>query len=187
MISAVLDSCVLYSAPLRDFLLRLAEDKLINPFWSEDIHNEWIHSLLKKRPKLLREKLERTRWEMDTFFPESIVQGYETIIPTLQLPDPKDRHVLAVAIHAKAKHIVTFNLKDFPASALLPYQVKAISPDDFVQGIIEYDAQTFITTVAKHQAFLKNPPKMMAEYLATLEKQGLSKTVTFLREHRADI
>jgi len=187
MISAVYDACVLYSAPLRDFLLRFAEDKLVVPFWSAEIQDEWIRSLLAKRPDLQKEKLERTRREMDTYFSESLVQGYEFIIPTLQLPDAKDRHVLAAAIHVKAEYIVTFNLKDFPQSVLVPYKIEAISPDDFVLRVIEYDSNAFLTTVAKHRAFLSRPAKTAEEYLATLEKQGLVKTVAFLREHESEM
>ena len=124
---------------------------------------------------------------MDFHFPHALVQGYESITSVLQLPDPNDRHVLAVAIHVKAEYIVTFNLKDFPKSTLIPHKVEAISPDDFALRVIEYDSQTFITAVAKHRAFLVRPPKTVDEYLATLEQQRLFKTVAFLREHRADI
>jgi len=187
MISAVLDACVLYSAPLRDFLLRLAFAGLIDLFWSKDIQNEWISSLLKKRPELEREKLERTRREMESCFPNGLVHGYEPIIRTLQLPDPKDRHVLAAAIHAKTEYIVTFNLKDFPKSALLPYQMEAVSPDDFVLRVIEYNTKVFIETVARHRAVLTRPPKTVDEYLTTLEKQRLLQTVAFLQEHKTDI
>ena len=187
MISAVLDACVLYSAPLRDFLLRLAFAGLIDPFWSEDIQDEWIHNLLEKRPELEWEKLERTRREMESRFPNGRVQKYEPIIPTLRLPDPKDRHVLAAAIHARADYIVTFNLKDFPQSALLPYRVEAISPDEFVLRVIEYNTKVFIETVARHRAILVRPPKTAGEYLATLEKQGLPQTVAFLRNRESDI
>ena len=187
MISAVFDACVLYSASLRDFLLRLALADLFSPYWSEEIHKEWIQSLLRNRPDLKRENLERTRRAMDSHFPNSLVYGHESIVPTLQLPDPKDRHVLAVAIFTKAEYIVTLNLKDFPQSALAPYQVKAISPDNFVLRIIEYNAKTFVTTVARHRAILARPPKSVDEYLATLEKQRLPKTVAFLREYKDDL
>ena len=187
MIDAVLDACVLYSALLRDFLLRLAANKLFGPLWSEEIQNEWIRSLLRKRSGLKHEKLERTRREMDSYFPESLVRGYESITPTLMLPDPNDRHVLAVAIYTKAKYIVTFNLDDFPDSVLAPHQVKAISPDEFVLRIVELDSEHFIETVAKHRAVLSRPVLSVAEYLATLEKQGLSKTVAFLRNHVGDL
>jgi len=124
---------------------------------------------------------------MDTKFPRSRVMGFEEIILTLQLPDLKDRHVLAVAIHAKAKAIVTLNLKDFPKPALAPYQVEAISPDNFVSRVFEYDTETFINAVAKHRYDLTRPPKSADEYLAILEKQGLHQTVKFLREHKGEI
>ena len=187
MISAVFDACVLYSAPLRDFLLRLAFAGLFLPFWSEEIQDEWIRSLLQKRSDLKRENLERTRRNMDSHFPNGCVRGYESIISVLQLPDPKDRHVLAAAIHAKAEYIVTLNLGDFPETALAPYHVKAISPDDFVLRVIEYNTKVFLETVGRHRAVLARPPKTVDEYLATLTQHNLSKTVTFLRKHEADI
>ena len=44
---------------------------------------------------------------------DCLVSGYETLIPSIELPDPDDRHVVAAAIHCGASLIVTFNLKDF--------------------------------------------------------------------------
>ena len=187
MISALFDACVLYSASLRDFLLRLSFDGLIFPFWSEKIQNEWIRNLLRNRPDLKRENLERTCREMDFHFPNSLVRGYEPILPTLQLPDPDDRHVLAAAIYAKAKYIVTFNLGDFPESALAFHQVEAIFPDDFVLRVIGCTPVPFLAAIAKHRAILARPPKTVDEYLATLKRRGLPKTVAFLQEHHADL
>jgi predicted nucleic acid-binding protein len=187
MTKAVLDACVLYSASLRDFMLRIAKGGLFTPFWSEEIQDEWTRNLLQNRPDMKREKLEHTRRKMDSSFPNGCVRGYESITPTLRLPDEKDRHVLAVAILAEAEYIVTFNLNDFPQSSLAPYHVKAISPDDFVLRVIEYDAETVIETTARHRAYLIRPSKSVDEYLATLEKQRLPKTVAFLRKHERDI
>ena len=185
--SAVFDACVLYSAPLRDFLLWLGYAGLVRPFWSEEIRNEWMNSLLQKRSDLKREKLERTCREMDFHFPNGLVRGYESLTPTLQLPDPKDRHVLAVALYAKAESIVTFNLKDFPNTILQAYNVEAVSPDEFVMRLIQNIPDRVLEVVRFHRLRLKHPPKTVAEYLATLEKQGLPKTVAFLQEHEADI
>jgi predicted nucleic acid-binding protein len=186
MISAVLDACVLYSGTLRDFFLRLAEGKLLHPFWTEKIQNEWTRSLLQKRPEL-NERVARTRRKMDSHFPNSLVQGYEPLIPMLQLPDIKDRHVLAAALHVKAACIVTFNLNDFPMSALQPHGIEALSPDEFVLRIIQKRANRVLVTVKRHRAGLVNPSLSASEYLATLEKQGLPKTVMFLRKHASDI
>jgi len=48
------------------------------------------------------------------------ISGFESLIATLGLPDPDDRHVLAAALHAWSKLIITINLKNFPAAALSP-------------------------------------------------------------------
>ena len=187
MIRAVCDACVLYSASLRDFLLRLAENELIFPFWSEEIHDEWTRSLLRNRSDLKQEKVERTRKKMDFHFPDSLVQGYEPIIPTLTLPDPDDRHVLAVAIRTKAEYIVTFNLDDFPKTILQPYGIEAVSPDEFVQQLIRQVPRPLLLAVNHHRLGLIRPQKTIEEYLATLEKHGLPMTVAFLRKHANDI
>ena len=187
MIKAVYDACVLYSAPLRNILLCFAEEELVFPLWSEEIRDEWIRNLLRNRPDLTKEKLDRTHREKIRHFPSGLVRGYEAITPTLSLPDSNDRHVLAVAIHAKAEYIVTFNLDDFPKTILLPYGIEAISPDKFVLRLIQDYPRQVLQAVKNHRLSLTRPPKLVNEYLATLEKQGLPKMVAFLREHEADI
>ena len=47
-----------------------------------------------------------------------------------QLKDPKDEHVLELAINARAVYIVTFNRKDFVGSER--FGVKVISPAEFL-------------------------------------------------------
>lgn len=114
----VLDACVLYSAPLRDFMMHLSLLDVIEARWTNLIHEEWIRSILRDRPDLDRERLERTRRLMDENTRDSLVTGFEHLIPKLSLPDADDRHVLAAAIHCEADAIITFNLKDFPAKAI---------------------------------------------------------------------
>ena len=187
MIKAILDACTLYAAPLRDFLLRLAENELFYPFWSEEIQNEWIRNLLRNRPDLKPESLERTRRNMDTRFPNSLVQGYESLIPTLHLPDLNDQHVLAAAIHAKAESIVTFNLADFPQSVLQFYGIEALSPDELVLRLIQKRQNRVIVTIKNHRSLLIRPSFLANEYLAMLAKQGLPKMVALLLEHESDL
>src|SRR5438045_1156639 len=130
--TVILDACVLYPAPLRDLLLWLAVTGLYRPRWTEMIHQEWMENLLKARPDLLRDRLERTRDLMNQAVPDCLVLGHEGLINGLSLPDPHDRHVLAAAIHGGAEGIVTYNLADFPATALTAHGILAQHPDDFI-------------------------------------------------------
>jgi hypothetical protein len=59
---------------------------------------------------------------------DAVVTGHEVLIEGLELPTPNDRHVLAVAILAKADMILTFNLKDFPTIALRPFTIEGSTP-----------------------------------------------------------
>jgi hypothetical protein len=47
---------------------------------------------------------------MNSALPGATVSGYAELIPTLELPDPDDRHVAAAAITARAQVILTWNL-----------------------------------------------------------------------------
>ena len=126
--TAIYDACVLYPAPLRDFLMWLGLSGRFRARWSEQIHKEWKRNLLKNRPDLTREQLDRTSALMDRAIPDGLVVGYEALIPGLALPDPDDRHVLAAAIRCNASVIVTFNQKDFPDDILAPFGIEAQHP-----------------------------------------------------------
>ena len=97
------------------------------------------------------------------------------------LPDPDDRHVLAAAIHADAEVIVTFNLRDFPASELATHGIEAIHPDEFLVALFDASPGPFCAAVKRQREGLRNPPKSADELLATFENQGLVQTVTRLR------
>jgi predicted nucleic acid-binding protein len=64
---------------------------------------------------------------MNAHVRDCLVGNYESLISSLSLPDPDDRHVLAAAIRARADVIVTFNLKDFPAEALEKRKVRGVA------------------------------------------------------------
>jgi len=180
---AVLDANVLYPAPLRDLLVSLAVEGAFAARWTEAIHAEWIENLLEHQPRHERARLERTRDLMNRAVRDCLVMGYEPLIPTLRLRDADDRHVLAAAIRAGAEFIVTFNLRDFPAAALAPYNVEARHPDDFVLELLDQDAMLACRAVRVQRARLKNPPHSVAEMLQVLEAQGLAQSVARLRRY----
>jgi hypothetical protein len=120
---------------------------------------------------------------MDKHAIDVLVIGYEDLIPGLQLPDPNDRHVLAAAIRGQANVIVTMNLRDFPSDVLAPFGIEAQRPDEFILHLLDLAPGAVVAAAENHRQSLKNPPKTVSEYLETLERQGLTQTVTVLREH----
>ena len=178
---AVLDACVLYPAPLRDLLMHLTLVDAFRARWTEAIHDEWIRNLLINRPELRLGQLERTRHLMNAHVRDALVENYESLIDTLDLPDKNDRHVLAAAMHIRADVIITFNLRDFPAEKLAPYSINAAHPDEFVVSLIENAADLVCLAAERQRRSLKNPPKSLPEFLAILEKNGLPKTVEQLK------
>ncbi|MFB2918004.1 PIN domain-containing protein [Aerosakkonema funiforme] len=180
--TALYDSCVLYPAPLRDFLMQLALTDLFSAKWTDRIHEEWIRNVLLKRQDLTLEQLTRTKELMNSYVRDCLVTGYEYLIPSLELPDTEDRHVLAAAIKGGADVIVTFNLSDFPDAILEQYEIKAQHPDEFISNLIDLKPGKVVSAAESCRQRLKNPPKSIDDYLETLLKQGLSISVSMLRE-----
>ena len=178
----VYDACVLYPAPLRDLLLRLAVSGLVRARWSDEILDECFRSILANRPQLKAGALERTRTLMNAAVADCLVTGYEDLIPGLSLPDPDDRHVLAAAIRSGAQVIVTANLDDFPEAQLRKFGLEAQHPDEFVCHLLDLAPGVVLATVSEQAADLKTPPRTVADLLETLQSNGLGQTVARLRE-----
>jgi predicted nucleic acid-binding protein len=178
----ILDANVLFPAPLRDFLMHLAITGVVQVRWSAQIEDEWVRNVLLQRPDLEPERIKNTAQKMNRAIPDAMVTGFETLESTLELPDPKDRHVLAAAIFAKAEVIVTKNLRDFPRNVLSKYSLEALHPDEFVHHLLQLAPQFVIRAVREQQQGLKNPPRTISQVLDTLENQGMPLTVAWLRD-----
>jgi hypothetical protein len=162
--AVVYDACVLYPAPLRDLLMHLALSDLYRARWSDLIHDEWTRNLLANRPDLNQDQLDRTRALMNAHVRDSLVDGFDYLIPVIDLPDADDRHVVAAAIHSGASLIVTFNLKDFPSASLQRYDIVAQHPDAFIVDLLDLQ------------------PAAVLEAVDTLLAQGLHQSVAIMRQ-----
>lgn len=183
--TAVYDACVLYPAPLRDFLMWLGLSGRFRARWSAQIHDEWKRSVLRDRPDLTVDQLNRTSALMDQAIPDALVSGHEALAENLRLPDPGDRHVLAAAIRCGASVIVTFNEKDFPPGALEPFGIEAQHPDQFIDNLFDLDPAAVIAAAQRQRRQLKNPPMTVDAYLDVLLRQGLAQTTQALSGYRA--
>jgi predicted nucleic acid-binding protein len=181
------DANVLYSGLMRDLLMRLALANIFQAKWTNDIQEEWIRNLSAKRPDLPVENHQRVRLKMEEALPDALVTGHEYLIPTLTLPDPNDRHVLAAAIHCGANKLVTSNLKDFPSKVLKVYGIEAQHPDDFACGWLEREPDAVILAVSKQRKALLNPPKTVQQLLIDLEERNLKRFAKALESFRESL
>ena len=87
--TVVYDACLLYPAPLRDLLMRLALTDLYRARWSDQIHEEWITAVLRNRPDLSRQQLERThsRWLPIARHKMAFAANFDCIPPRSLLAD----------------------------------------------------------------------------------------------------
>jgi predicted nucleic acid-binding protein len=182
--TAVYDACVLYPAPLRDFLMWLGLSGRFRARWSAQIHDEWKRNLLINRPDLSAEQLDRTSDLMDRAIPGALVTGFEPLMAGLSLPDPNDHHVLAAAIRCHASVIVTFNERDFPGDVLDAFGMEAQHPDVFAENLFDLDPACVVAAAQRQRQQLKSPPMEVDRYLDVLRRQGLNQTVKALSAFR---
>lgn len=166
--TALYDADVLHPPGLRDLLVRLGQTGLFRARWSEQILDEMVASILRRRPDLDPERLARTRQLMCEAVADCLVTGYEPLINGLSLPDPDDRHVLAAAIRCSAQVIVTANLDDFPAAALERFNIEAQSPDQFVLDVVNLAPARVAAVIQQQSAALRNPSRTVDELLEDL-------------------
>lgn len=179
--TVVYDACVLYPAPLRDLLVRVASTPMVRAKWTDRILDEVFRNILANRPDLDAPRLARTRALMNEAVRDALVVGYEHLIDALALPDPDDRHVLAAAIRAGAQAIVTRNLKDFPAERLEPFGVEAVDPDAFVLDLLDLAPGAVLRMLQEQAAALRKPPMTLDGLLDVLQADGMLRTVAEVR------
>lgn len=153
--------------PLADLLLRLGQAGTYQPLWSAEILEE-----VERNPPNLGVPKDRATARVDRmreYFPDAEVTGFEPVIANMT-NHPKDRHVLAAAVHARATLIVTANLKDFARSELDPHNIKAIHPDDFLLDQLDIHPHRTARCLRQQIANLTNPPVSPEEFLVHLAR-----------------
>lgn len=178
-----LDTNVLFPASLVDTTLRLAEVEIIRPHWSAHVMDELERNLANHiGPANAR----RRRETMEAAFPEAMVTGYEEIVDRMR-NDPKDRHVVAAALHSDCELIVTFNLKDFPDEALTPHNLHAVHPDDFLLDQLDLYPHAVRQSLVRQAAATARPSLTLLQLIEQFEKVGLRGFPAELRRRWPDL
>jgi hypothetical protein len=183
--TVIYDSNVLFGSFRRNVMIYLAQAGMFQAKWTKDIHEEWMPRLREKYPDVTIEQVQRIRGLIDASIPDCLVRGYERIIQGLELPDPKDRHVLAAAIKAGAQVIVTANVDHFPVSALHEFDIEAQHPDDFILFQKEENLPAVIQQLQACRAQFKSPVIGIDEFIEKFKANDLQRTANWLTEIRS--
>jgi predicted nucleic acid-binding protein len=193
MESAVLDACVLFQGKLTNLLLCLAEAGAFDPVWSEAIQEEWVRSL-QARMRLPAEKTDYRAREMEKAFPSANVAAPTKLLAEIQAlcrtkAQRQDAHVIATAIAAEAKIIVTENLPDFAQVVLDRHGLRTVRPDRFCLDLYAADGEMFLAGICARRESMQRPAYTADEYLALLagDKFRIPKTAAVLVPHRQEI
>lgn len=178
-----LDTNCLYPITLADTRLRLAEVEVIRPHWSAEVMDELERNLANR---IGIEKARRRCGRMMSAFPEAMVTGHESMVDVME-NDPKDRHVLAAAIHSDCEVVVTFNLKDFPADVLAPHDLVAVHPDEFLLDQVDLYWPAVRRALRRQAASTARPHLTLLELIGQLEKIQLSGFAAEVRRRWPDL
>src|SRR5690606_14510991 len=176
--TCVLDTNVIYPIDIRDLLFWFASYDLFTTKWSKHIFGEWEGVM--KRKGVHDEEIRRRLIKAQLAFPDALVDNYEPLVNTLELPDEKDRHVLAAAIKTNANIIVTNNMKDFPKEYLASFGLTAKTADDFITDTIDLNPNLALEAFRALVLNRTNPDLDEFEILNRLRKNGLIDSANYL-------
>lgn len=165
----LLDACVLYPLPLRDTLLRCAEQGLYEIRWSQRILDEVARNLVaddRATPAQAAKLIDAMQRACeDAEIPALAIASLEPRMTN----ESADRHVLATAVASNdAKTIVTSNLRDFQAAACQPFGVEVAHPDAFLCSVYERAPAGIQAVLDLQAADLKHPPMVVDDVLDRL-------------------
>lgn len=162
----VLDANVIYPIEITDFLLWMAASGLFRPYWSPQILEE-VRRNLAERKDLDMAKIEHRLDAMNEAIPDALRTVPTSVIDAMPINE-RDRHVLALAVVTEAETIVTNNLKDFPKDKLAPFDVEAVTADDFVVAQVDLHGHLVTSAIDEMSTTRKRAPKRRDEIIERL-------------------
>lgn len=176
------DTNVLFPFSVMDLMLALTEDGVHELMWSEALLAEWERVIVREQRRSAASAASVTA-AIREFFPECEVpaSAYDSLVADMPGRDPDDRVHMAAAIAGRADAIITWNLVDFPAKALMAWGVQVSTPDAYLCWLLRSWPKEVVAVVVRLASEKRRPrvtPLDLAEFLA---KAGATEFVERLR------
>jgi hypothetical protein len=184
---AVFDACILYPFHLRNVVIQAAVDRLVEARWTDEIHDEWIRNLAARKPPVPIDRLQKTRRLMNDVLPAAMVGGYERRVLEVNLPDPKDRHVVAAGITAGASIILTWNLRHFPVKELRRFGLRGETPDAFLSSLYDKVPDVTIGSLANARRNLTKTRVSASDFIGILNSHKLIELARRAEKHVTEL
>ena len=164
---AFLDANVLRGQLTTDTLLSLANARLFEPHWSEQV----LEEVRRNRPAgVLESSIDSRFAQMNKIFPAAMTSGYEPLMPQMRA-DEKDKHVLAAAVQSGADVLVTENVKDFDPPTSGQYAMPVERTSAFLNRLLEENQDQVVEAMNKMVARNRREPTTTPELVDKMATQ----------------
>ena len=156
---AFLDANVLRGQETTDVLLSLADRDVFEPRWTQHV----IDEMRRNRPREVSEEaIDRRIARMNTAFEDAMTDVPPQELQDQMPADPKDKHVLAGAVHSESHVLVTDNLKDFHPPSTGPNTMRVESLNQFLSRKLDENPQRVQEGLQKMLDRNRREPKTMS-------------------------
>lgn len=158
MARVLADTNVLFPFSLMDLMLAQHQNRIHTLLWSDRLLDEWERVIVREQHR--SPTAAAIAAVIRDYFPENRVPDtdYKDLLATLEGPHPDDLHHLAAAAAGGASTLITWNLADFPATALSPLGITATHPDTYLCALLERDPAEVTATLRRMAAEKRRPP-----------------------------
>jgi predicted nucleic acid-binding protein len=176
----VLDTMVLVARPIHQLLGTLGAEGAVDVVWSDQLLAELVDVLERPKSQDGRGWKHEAAFAVAGFVRAGFPDGYATPDAlTSEMPaarqlvnDPKDAHVVALAISQTADQIVTRNTKDYKVPDLAQRGVVVTTPDDFLQQLYDEIADEVIVAIRGQVTKSGDYPSSAHDILSLLHRAG---------------
>ncbi|NIK60931.1 PIN domain-containing protein [Kribbella shirazensis] len=162
---AFLDANVIRGQQTTDVLLSLAAERVYEPRWTQKV----IDEMRRNRPPGLSEAdIDRRIRAMNNAFPDAMVDEPPQDLQDQMQADPKDKHVLAGAVHSGSAVLVTDNLKDFHPPTSGSNQMRVENLNQFLGRQLDEHPEQVQAGLQNMVSRHRREPKTMSALIDTM-------------------
>jgi len=145
--------------------MSLANRQVFEPRWTQQV----IDEMRRNRPPGVSEtNIDRRINMMNGAFPEAMTDAPPQELQDQMQADPKDKHVLAGAVHSEADVLVTDNLKDFNAPTSGPRAMRVESLNHFLNRKLDEEPERVQAGLQDMVSRYKRDPRTMSALIDTM-------------------